>query len=45
MKNRKKVFETAVHGVFLVLGLVTVACVLVISLYLIFFAFLGLLFL
>lgn len=35
MKNRKKVFETAVHGVFLVLGLVTVACVLVISLYLI----------
>ena len=35
MKNRKKTFETAVHGVFLVLGLVTVACVLVISLYLI----------
>ena len=35
MKNRKKAFETAVHGVFLVLGLVTVACVLVISLYLI----------
>lgn len=34
MKN-KKVIEQTVHGVFLVLGLITVACVAVISIYLI----------
>jgi len=35
MKNRKKFFEDAVHGIFLLLGLITVACVLVITVYLI----------
>ncbi len=35
MKNKNKVIENAVHGVFLVLGLVTVAAVLLISIYLI----------
>ena len=35
MKNGKRVFETAVHGVFLVLGLITVACVLLITVYLV----------
>lgn len=35
MKNKNKTIETAVHGVFLVLGLVTVAAVLLISIYLI----------
>ena len=35
MKGKKKIFETAVHGVFLILGLVTVGCVLLISVYLI----------
>ncbi len=34
MKN-KRLLETMIHGVFLVLGLVTVACVLVITVYLI----------
>jgi phosphate transport system permease protein len=35
MKGNKKTFETAVHGVFLILGLVTVCCVLLITVYLI----------
>ncbi len=35
MKNKAKALETFVHGVFLVLGLVTVAAVLVISVYLV----------
>ncbi len=36
MKHKKHFFETFVHGVFLLLGLVTVGCVLLITLYLIF---------
>lgn len=35
MKNRQKLFENAVHGVFLILGLAAVAAVLLISVYLI----------
>lgn len=35
MKNRKWVFETAVHGIFLLLGLVTVGCVLLITIFLV----------
>ena len=35
MKNRKRIFENAVHGIFLVLGLITVGCVLLITVYLI----------
>lgn len=35
MKNKKQVLETAVHSVFLILGLVTVGCVLLITVYLI----------
>lgn len=35
MRNGKQAVETAVHGVFLALGLVTVGCVLLIALYLI----------
>ncbi|MDD4075340.1 MAG: phosphate ABC transporter permease subunit PstC [Eubacteriales bacterium] len=35
MKGKKKSFETAVHGVFLLLGLITVCCVLLITVYLI----------
>ncbi len=35
MKNRAKLLETAVHGMFLILGLITVAAVLVISIYLV----------
>lgn len=35
MKNRKKAFEKFVHGIFLILGLITVGCVLLITLYLI----------
>ncbi len=34
-KNKRKVFENVVHGVFLILGLITVACVLLITIYLI----------
>lgn len=34
-KKRKRVLETAMHGVFLVAGLITVGCVLMISVYLI----------
>ena len=35
MKNRQKLFENAVHGIFLILGLAAVAAVLLISVYLI----------
>lgn len=35
MKHRQERLETAIHGVFLLLGLVTVGCVLLISVYLI----------
>lgn len=35
MKKKKQVLETAVHGVFLILGLITVGCVLLITIYLI----------
>ena len=35
MKSKVKLLETAVHGVFLILGLITVAAVLLISIYLI----------
>ena len=35
MKNRKRIFENAVHGIFLILGLITVGCVLLITVYLV----------
>lgn len=35
MKNRKRVFEAAIHGIFLILGLITVGFVLLITIYLI----------
>jgi phosphate transport system permease protein len=35
MKNKKQILETAIHGVFLILGLITVGCVLLITVYLI----------
>lgn len=35
MKNRKRVMEGAIHGIFLILGLITVGCVLLITIYLI----------
>ena len=35
MKNRKRIFEIVVHGIFLILGLITVGCVLLITVYLI----------
>lgn len=35
MAQRKKMFEAAVHGIFLLLGLITVGCVLLITVYLI----------
>jgi len=35
MKNRKQLLEVIVHGVFLILGLITVGCVLLITVYLI----------
>ncbi len=35
MAQKKKWFETAVHGVFLILGLITVGCVLLITAYLV----------
>ncbi len=35
MKNRKRIFENVVHGIFLILGLITVGCVLLITVYLI----------
>lgn len=35
MKNKKKYVETVAHGIFLILGLITVGCVLLITIYLI----------
>lgn len=35
MKNKGRVFENIVHGIFLILGLITVGCVLLITVYLI----------
>ena len=35
MKNRKAAFEKLVYGIFLLLGLVTVGCVLLITVYLV----------
>lgn len=35
MKNRKRMMENVIHGIFLILGLVTVGCVLLITVYLI----------
>lgn len=35
MKNKSRIFENAVHGIFLILGLITIACVLLITIYLI----------
>lgn len=35
MKNRKRLFETAIHGIFLLLGLITVGSVLLITVYLV----------
>lgn len=37
MKNRKRLMENAIHGVFLILGLITVGCVLLITVYLVIF--------
>lgn len=35
MKNKSNLLETVIHGVFLILGLVTIACVLLITVYLV----------
>lgn len=35
MKNRKQFMENAIHGIFLILGLITVGCVLLITVYLV----------
>ena len=35
MRNKKQLVETAVHGIFLTLGLITVGCVLLITIYLV----------
>lgn len=35
MKNKKQFLENVIHGIFLILGLITVGCVLVITVYLI----------
>lgn len=35
MKSKKQIFETVIHGIFLILGLVTVASVLLITVYLV----------
>ena len=35
MKRKKRLFEGAVHGIFLLLGLITVGCVLLITVYLV----------
>ncbi len=35
MKNKKQIFETVIHGIFLLAGLITVGCVLLITVYLI----------
>lgn len=35
MKNKKRIMEYAIHGIFLILGLITVGCVLLITVYLV----------
>ena len=35
MKNRKRLMENTIHGIFLILGLITVGCVLLITVYLV----------
>lgn len=35
MKNKKQVMENVIHGIFLILGLITVGCVLLITVYLV----------
>lgn len=35
MKNKKRIMENAIHGIFLILGLITVGCVLLITVYLV----------
>lgn len=35
MRNRKRLMENAIHGIFLILGLITVGCVLLITVYLV----------
>ncbi len=35
MKRKAKIFETVIHGIFLILGLITVGCVLLITVYLV----------
>lgn len=35
MKNKKQLFENIVHGIFLILGLITVGFVLLITVYLV----------
>lgn len=35
MKNKKRFMENAIHGIFLILGFITVGCVLLISIYLV----------
>ena len=35
MKKKSNLLEHIVHGIFLILGLITVACVLVITIYLV----------
>lgn len=35
MKNKKRTFEKIIHGIFLILGLITVGCVLLITAYLV----------
>lgn len=35
MKNKKQFVENVIHGIFLLLGLVTVGCVLLITVYLV----------
>ncbi len=35
MKNRKRLVENVIHGIFLILGLITVGCVLLITVYLV----------
>ena len=35
MKSRKRLLEDTVHGIFLILGLITVGCVLLITVYLV----------
>ena len=35
MKKRKNLLETIVHGIFLIMGLITVGCVLLITVYLV----------